>query len=245
MSRLSSFFISAFMLVAMATCHGGCTAAASSALVYKVREATQPAQHTPLVVLLHGLGSNEDDLLSLEPGLPSHALVVSVRAPFGWGDGYAWYAVSTKDGKRVANTEQLQSSLALLVELLDELAAKYAYDKEQVYFMGFSQGAIMSYAMALQHPTRVHGIAAWSGRIDASCLTNRASEKEIQQVHFFISHGTADGMIGIDEARKANEELLKIGVKPEYHEYPAAHTITPEMAADTYKWLESLVNEHR
>jgi phospholipase/carboxylesterase len=242
MKKIKFYFLFSLLFSALVLSTGCSAQGQSSGLHYVVRE-PQNAQGSPaLVVLLHGLGSNEEDLFSFSTSLPSNALVVSVRAPLTWGNGHAWYEVSLSDGKRVANTTQMQASLQKLVLLLDELQLKYHFNVNETVFMGFSQGAIMSYAMALQHPQLVKGIAAWSGRIDASCLQKLAETDKLKQVSFFIAHGTLDQMIPVEEARQAKQVLVGLGMAPDYHEYEAAHTITSSMFADTMSWLQALLH---
>src|SRR5690348_9397261 len=144
----------------------------------------------PCLVLLHGRGSNEQDLFGLVPELPKQPLVVSVRAPFPfpWG-GWFWYDLSGE--QHVPDPETFSSSMAQLRELLAELPSRYPVDPERLYLLGFSQGALMSGCLTLAQPGRVRATAMLSGYLPLQSPLE-TDEAGVAGKPIFVAHGQYD-----------------------------------------------------
>ena len=98
----------------------------------------------------------------------------------------------------------------------------------------------MSYAVGFQHPKFIAGIAAMSGRLLPQTMTLLSPlPKYFHAPAVFISHGTKDSRIGIEEARTAKKILLQNKIQLSYHEYPAEHTINDVMFQDMLQWLHA------
>lgn len=207
-------------------------------LDFLVRKPKESTTETPLLILLHGVGSNEADLFSFANQLPDNYLVVSARAPYTLGKGsYAWYQLNFSDGKPVINPEQAEQSRDTLIDFIHQLHSNFTFDSTRVYLCGFSQGAIMSYSVALTQPELVKGIALMSGRLLEE-IKPRVSESEaLKKLAVFMSHGTNDPVLSVDYARSAKQFLEAKGIHPEYHEYPDVHTINQNMLVDLIAWL--------
>ncbi|HEV2582865.1 MAG TPA: alpha/beta fold hydrolase, partial [Ktedonobacteraceae bacterium] len=135
-------------------------------LVNLVRQPLPEASNAPLLLLLHGVGSNEHDLFGLAPLLDQRFIVLSLRAPNTLGPGsYAWFEVAFTPQGPVINPEQAEQSRQLLIDFIGQAVATYGANPRQVYLMGFSQGAIMSASVALTRPDLVAGAVLMSGRI--------------------------------------------------------------------------------
>ena len=133
---------------------------------YLVRESRIKTGKAPLLLLLHGVGSNETDLFSFANQLPDQFLVVSARGPYTLEAGrYAWYQVDFSTGKPVIQIEQEERSRRMILQFIEELKERHHIDESAVYLCGFSQGAIMSYSAGLTAPELFKGIAAMSGRL--------------------------------------------------------------------------------
>jgi len=211
-----------------------------SPLYYLVREPKIQTDHPPLILLLHGVGSNEEDLFSFAGQLPDKYLVISARAPLSVGkDSYAWYQLDFANGKPVINHEQEEASKTFIIQFISYLKKIYSFDIQQVYLCGFSQGAIMSYAVGLTHPELIQGIAAMSGRILDEVKPLTASNEKLKHLSIFISHGTDDGVLTVQYAHEAAVFLKLLNLNPFYHEYPAGHTITGQMFRDLVNWLNT------
>src|SRR4029453_7866501 len=121
----------------------------------------------PLLLMLHGYGSNEDDLFSLAPYLDERFMIVSARAPIMLQPmSYAWFNLGFTPQGIVVNPEEMESSRRTIHKFLCEIVEAYDCDTKAVYLMGFSQGAMMSLAVALTYP----GSAAAGGGVRGGVL---------------------------------------------------------------------------
>jgi len=208
-------------------------------LVQKPREVA--AVEPPLLLLLHGIGSNEHDLFSMRPHLDPRFLVVSVRAPIEiMASGYAWFNIEfTGEGAIVPDLDQAEASRQLLVQFIDELAEAYAIDRRSVYLMGFSQGAMMSLSVALTRPDKVARVVAMSGRLPEQAVSKAESLEEIRKLEIFVSHGIYDDLLPIGNGRACRDRLQELGVPLTYREYPMGHEVRAEALRDITAWLTS------
>jgi len=210
-------------------------------LYYLVREPKIKLDKNPLILLLHGYGSNEQDLFSFASELPEEYFVVSARAPYDLQYGsYAWYAINfDADENKFSDHEQAKTSRDLIAGFIDELIANYPIDKENVTLIGFSQGTILSYAVGLSYPEKVQRIVALSGYVNEEIIKNNFQENDFSNLKMFISHGKVDQVIPVDWAKKAPGILEKLGIKTVYKEYPVGHGVAPQNFFDLKNWLES------
>src|SRR4051794_29908703 len=127
---------------------------------------TVPGERPPALILLHGVRSNEHDLLGLAPALDDRFFVISARAPLTLGPGqYGWYHLElTRTGYIVDEKEAVQGRDAVL-GFADQARSKYPVDPERVFLMGFSQGCIMSIGSVLARPRAFAGAVGMSGRL--------------------------------------------------------------------------------
>jgi phospholipase/carboxylesterase len=209
-----------------------------AALHYVERAAaSEPAG---LLVLHHGRGTGETDLLGLADSLdPERRLrVVSARGPLQLpgSPGYHWYLVP-----RVGHPdrETFEAARAALAELHDELWEETGVGPERTVLGGFSMGTVMSYAMGLgaERPA-VAGILAFSGFVPSvegwgPSLADRTGTGA------FIAHGSADPVIGVDFARAARELLEGGGLAVDYREAEFGHWIEPAHVAEAADWLSA------
>ncbi|MEO5570386.1 MAG: dienelactone hydrolase family protein [Bacteroidia bacterium] len=233
--KLISATILFFMLTIPSTKAGDTT----SVLHYLVKEPKIQSAHPPTIILLHGVGSNEEDLFSFANHLPEKYLVISARAPIGLGgNSYAWYHLDFSTGKPVFNFEEEESSRATLIKFISQVKEKYSADANEIYLCGFSQGAIMSYSIALTRPDLVKGIAVMSGRLLEEIKPFITSKDKLQKLKVFISHGTKDNVLPVQNAREAAAFLKTLNINFSYKEYPEEHTISNEMFSDLLQWLK-------
>ena len=168
------------------------------ALTHLVRRPTQGDAAPPLLILLHGIGSNEDDLFGLAPYLDARFLIVSTRAPnpYGWG-GYAWFEIEWLPDRIVIDREQAAASRELLIRFIGEAAAAYGADPARVYLLGFSQGAMMASWIALSRPDLVAGAVLMSGRTPEELRDQIAAPEQLAGKPFLVVHGTQDQTLPI------------------------------------------------
>jgi phospholipase/carboxylesterase len=214
-------------------------------LIHLVREPVEKSpEGPPLLLLLHGLGSNEHDLFSLTPFLDKRFFVVSVRAPLAlFPGGYGWFQIDFTPQGTYMHADQAEQSRLLLVAFLDALLEKYEVDSERVYLAGFSQGAMMSLHVALTHPEKVAGVVAMSGRVLPEVLPHMASPEALQDLPIFISHGIYDEVLPIQNGRATQEILATLPVALTYKEYNMAHEISTQSRVDVTRWLKNQLDQ--
>lgn len=208
-------------------------------LEYKIREPKIKLDNNPLLILIHGYGSNEEDLFSFAPELPEEYYIVSVRAPYTLQYGsYAWYAINfDADQNKFSDNEQAKTSRDLIAKFITELQANYPIDAKHVTLIGFSQGAILSYAVALSYPEKVQRVVAMSGYINSEILEENYLKNSFSNLKIFTSHGTVDQVIPVEWGRKAKPFLENLGINITYKEYPIGHGVSPQNFHDLKNWL--------
>lgn len=212
-------------------------------LVHRVRPpqtARAAGEPLPLLLLLHGIGSNEDDLYGLAPYLDERFLIVSARAPLPMGPmAYGWFNIEYTPQGLSADLAQAEQSYQLLLRFIDEVVEKYGIGQSGVYLMGFSQGAMMSLSVALTQPGKVAGVVALSGRLPTSALEHLAALEDLAGLPVFLAHGTDDFVIPINFAREAREVLTQLPIELTYREYRMAHQVSMESLRDVCAWLSA------
>lgn len=209
-------------------------------LEYLIKEPKIKLNKNPLLLLLHGYGSNEADLFSFASELPEEYYIISARAPYDLQYGsYAWYAINfDADQNKFSDNEQAIKSRDLVVHFIEELIANYAIDTNKVTLLGFSQGTVLSYAVALSHPDKIQKVVALSGYVSEPILEKDYLKNDLSKLKIFASHGTVDQVIPVEWARKSKPFLEKLGVNLTYKEYPIGHGVSPQNFYDLKKWLE-------
>ena len=208
-------------------------------LQYIVREPKNKTQNPPLLILLHGYGSNKEDLFSFAEELPDELLIISAQAPYEMGyGGYAWYAINFDDVKgKFSDLKQAKTSLDIVAIFIDEIKQKYKTDPDKTFLLGFSQGAILSYSLSFFYPNKVQNIIALSGYINTELLPKEIS-KEIQ-TSYYCSHGSVDQVLPIEWARKSKPFLDNLGLQNVYSEYPVGHGVAPQNFYSFKTWIEA------
>jgi len=200
----------------------------------------RPADTGPegLLVLHHGRGTDERDLLGLADMLdPARRLrVVTPRAPLTLpgSPGYHWYLVP-----RVGHPDHdsFDAARAALAELHDRLWEETGVGPGQTVLGGFSMGSVMSYAMGLgDDRPAVAGILAFSGFLPPVEDWEPSFEGR-EATRAFVAHGRRDPIIGVEFARRAREQLEAGGLAVEYRESDLGHQIDPSHLVDATAWL--------
>jgi phospholipase/carboxylesterase len=192
----------------------------------------------PVVVLLHGRGSNEQDLMGLRQGLPRGAIVVTPRAPFsgatwGYGGGWAWYQFL---GGTNPEPKSFEASVAAVKELIDALPELLPVKPGPVIVGGFSQGGTTALGYALMNPEAVDGVLMFSGFLP-SHPDVRATPETVAGKRFFWGHGTQDPMIPYANGIAGRAALAAAGADLTVGDYQIGHTISPNELRDAGNWL--------
>jgi phospholipase/carboxylesterase len=190
--------------------------------------ATDPS--APLVVLLHGRGSNEHEILSLAPHLPDAVAYAAVRAPIAEGGGFAWFA-NRGIGRPVADS--LAATIKWFRGWLDDVAPV----GRPVILVGFSGGAAFAGGLVLAAPTRFAGAAILYGTLpfDAGVPVTAA---RLAGVPVFLAHGEADTVIPRELLDRTWSYLLTDSAAPAYaRRDPGGHGITAQTVAELGGWI--------
>ena len=208
-------------------------------LEYLIRKPADNNAQPPLLIMLHGYGSNEQDLFSFAQELPSELLIISVRAPLSLGFGsYAWYSINFEaDRDNFSNLEEANTALKSIDDFIDGLLDKYKPDPNRIFLMGFSQGTILSLAYALNHPGKIQHVIALSGYVNQKLIKMPLEASTYRDLDVFASHGSVDQVIPVEWARRTPEFLDKLKIEHEYKEYPVGHGVAPQNFFDLLSWI--------
>jgi phospholipase/carboxylesterase len=209
-------------------------------LEYQVREPKIIVDKNPLLLLLHGYGSNDSDLFSFASELPDEYYVISARAPYDLQYGsYAWYAINfDADQNKFSDHDQAILSRDLVVKFIEELKIKFPIDSSNITLIGFSQGSILSYSIALSYPNIVQRVGALSGYLNLDINSENYQNNDFSNLKIFASHGTVDQVIPVEWARKTDPILKSLGINSTYKEYPIGHGVSPQNFFDLKDWLQ-------
>lgn len=193
----------------------------------------------PVLFMFHGYGSNEEDLFSFASELPEELCVISVRAPYALQPfGFAWYAINfdAEQGKW-SDDDQARSSREKILNFIDEACKTYHLDTDNISLLGFSQGTILSYAVALSYPERIKNVVALSGYINQNILAKGYEKKKFEHLKIYASHGQVDQVIPPEWAQKVPGFLENLGIEHMYEEFPVGHGVSPQNFHSFRKWL--------
>jgi phospholipase/carboxylesterase len=188
----------------------------------------------PGLLLLHGRGADEWDLLGLAEALDPRLLIVSARAlyPMEGLGGYHWYEF-LDIGTPEPDTHML--ARARLFAFAGELVAAYGIDPARLYALGFSQGAVMVGGLLLETPPALAGAVLLSGYMPPGAWLRGATVPRDCPV--LVAHGARDPLVPVALGRRAADRLRALGADVTYREYPIVHTISQPEVADIAAWL--------
>lgn len=193
----------------------------------------------PAIIMLHGFGSDENDLFSFANEFPSDYAVFSLKAPIRLEPyGNAWYNIYfNNDQGKFSDDEQAIASRELVAKCIDEIVNKYKVDGNNITLLGFSQGTILSFAVALSYPEKVNNIIGLSGYINVDILKEGYAEKDFSQINIYTSHGSVDQVIPVQWARKTKPFLENLNIDCTYSEFPVGHGVAPQNVLELKNWL--------
>ena len=209
-------------------------------LQYLVREPQNITAETPILFLVHGYGSNEQDLFSFVPTLPEDWLVVSFRAPFNADNGgHAWFDIDFNSAENFVDDVQAEEAVKQVLENILSISNRYGLANNKTHLCGFSQGGIIVYSLALQYPELFSKIACLSTFPEERLLKNMVKDKKkIEHLRFFISHGTDDGVIPIEWAKKGAELLYDLSAYFSFREYMSGHGVNQKNYMDLMEFFK-------
>ncbi len=232
----------------------------ATGLVYRIRRG---ADRGPLVIMLHGLGGDENVMWIFDRAIPARFTVIGPRAPIkidpdtpyaeaqGVEGGFSWLrptpprsSPSEASGLPEPDQVTFTHSLDLLRRFVVEAIKTYVLDRHNVILMGFSQGAAMGYALSLIDPALIAGVIALAGFMPEfehpSTPLRSALDARTPRHGYLIIHGVDDQRVPIHYAHQARDYLQSLGARVEYHAYPAGHKISPQGMRDMTQWLNRI-----
>jgi phospholipase/carboxylesterase len=191
----------------------------------------------PLLVLLHGHGADEKDLLPMVARLDPRLAIASLRAPIQIRQGgYSWLS---------GNTEaELDDARRAVLACIEQVVIGTNADADRVYVAGFSQGAMLALAIALTEPQKIAGAAVMSGRLAAAIRDRHAPVDSMRGFPILVTHGTEDQQIPIRSARDIRQALKPLSVDLEYHEFDIGHSISDQTVSVLDRWLRQRLARH-
>ena len=194
----------------------------------------------PLLVMLHGYGSDEADLLGLADLLDPRLRVLSLRAPIPLDmGGYAWFPLEIAGEGVAGDYEEAERSLAQLAGHLDAVLAEQGHGAGETLVLGFSQGGAMALELLLARPEAVAGVAFLSGLWSKQRMPgDPARRAAVKGKPVLQTHGTGDPLIPLADARATRGLLEELEVDLTWREYPMGHQIDEDCLRDLIVWLE-------
>ena len=212
-------------------------------LIHTIYEPAGAGPH-PAILTLHGRGANAFDLLGLAPYLCGGKFLMicpqgPLESPIGPDAvGYAWYRMSMGGPPDI---QAMLSAREKLERFIDECLKQYPIDGEKLVALGFSQGGVMAYTLALSKPERFAALAALSSWLPVEAFEKIPASETIKSLPTLVHHGSQDPMIEVSRARDSVEKLREWRVPVTYREYDMGHEITPRSLSDLSAWLEEKV----
>ncbi|MRG85942.1 alpha/beta hydrolase [Salinibacillus xinjiangensis] len=207
----------------------------NSQLKYEIRKLShiEPNKKYPALFLMHGIGSNEQDMLSLVDGLEDHFFIFSIRGHLSQPPGYAYFTIK---GFGQPHREVFDEGINKLKCFIDDAVEQYPVDRNFLYLLGFSQGAIVSMTLGLSIGNKIKGIVALSGYIPDFVKEDYAIQP-VDHVSLFISHGKFDNILPYDWGVESYKYFSNLGSHVAFNEYQQGHGISLENKQDFTNWL--------
>jgi len=204
-------------------------------MVYELRRPKNvvPGKKYPALFVMHGIGSNEHNMLSLVNGLEEFFYIFSVRGHLSQGPGFAYFTIQSY-GK--PHREIFDNGIDKLTHFIDYASETYPLDSNYLYLLGFSQGAIVSMTLALTLSNKIKGVVALSGYIPLF-VKEEYNINPGKNLSVFISHGEFDQVLPFEWGKENVEYFTKLAIPVTFHTYPEGHSVTEKNLQDLQTWL--------
>ncbi|MGJ9385467.1 alpha/beta hydrolase [Salipaludibacillus sp. CF4.18] len=204
-------------------------------MIYELRRPKHiiPGKKYPALFVMHGMGSNEQDMLTLVNGLEDSFFIFSVRGHLSQGPGFSYFTI---EGYGRPHREVFEDAIKKLANFIDEATINYQIDTDQLYLLGFSQGAIVSMTLALTLGNKIKGVVALSGYIPQFVKEEYMSNPG-DHLSVFISHGEYDQVLPYEWGKANGEYFTKLGVPVTSKSYPEGHTVSEKNLQDFESWI--------
>jgi predicted esterase/catechol 2,3-dioxygenase-like lactoylglutathione lyase family enzyme len=206
---------------------------------YRIRRPKARLRKPPLLVLLHGIGATEADFLKMVNGYDDRFLILSFTSPFHQSaGGSAWFNMERVGGTAFVNAVQAEFSRKELLKTVAEAVQAFKVDPGQVYWMGFSEGAVIALSVLLTAPEQVAGVVAITGQILPETRSMMAPVEKLKGKPVLLLHGLQDPVYPISVGRAASVLLASLPIALEYHIIAGMeHILTQECLDRARQWL--------
>ena len=205
----------------------------------KLRTVELPPQQPGLartLVLLHGFGADEHDLLPVGHELDPRLRVVSLQAPIALDfGGRAWFNLQQTPQGFAFDPAEVAEAARLALEAVEEIARR----SPRPLLCGFSQGAGMALSVALARPDLTSGVLALSSVPPRG--QQPAEPGALRGLQAFVAHGLHDPLIPVEVGRATRDLLRQLGADVTYREYPMGHMVIPAEISDARTWLSAML----
>lgn len=198
-----------------------------------------PTKKYPAIFLLHGMGSNEDDLPQLVQDFQDQCHIISLRGPFAQKPGFAFFTIQEVGKPDRAIFDKV---LIALQRFILEAIEEFQIDPHKVFVLGFSQGAVLAQSLAFVMGNLITGIVALSG-YTPKFVTEEYAIRTVNHLHAFISHGDYDYVIPSQWGMESKELFEQFGATVTFKQYPDGHGVTPENWRDLGMFLAQQLQE--
>lgn len=208
----------------------------NSPMIYELRRPAQiePDKTYPALFVLHGIGSNEQNMLTLVDGLEEQFYIFSIRGHLPQPPGYSYFTIQ---GYGKPHRDVFDQGVKQLTSFIDYACEKYPLDINRLFLLGFSQGAILSMTLGLTMGNRIKGIVALSGYIPAF-VKEEYNLELVDQQSLFISHGNMDQVLPYEWGIANDEFFRELGANVTFKTYQEGHTVSLRNQQDFIKWLQ-------
>ncbi len=207
-----------------------------------LRPASQSESCKGTLVLLHGYGADENDLMGLAPYFDENLQIISIRGPGStvYG-GASWFDIDMlPDGSLKFNSEQALSSTALVIDTILDLQSQKIINNGKVVIGGFSQGASISNLVTLTNPNLIKALLSMSGRLTEDALELLKDSQALLNLPVFAGHGINDTVIPIEFGRQIVAFWKTLPVILQDFEYPMGHEISQSELNHIQNWLDTV-----
>lgn len=207
------------------------------------RPAVDESSSKGTLILLHGYGADEYDLMGLASYFDPDLQILSIRGPGStmYG-GASWFDIDMlPDGSLKFNLDQALESTSNLIQLIPELKAQGLISESKIILAGFSQGATISNLITLMKPGLIRALLIMSGRLDERASELIQDQKLLSEMPVFAGHGVNDNVIPIEFGRQIVAFWEKQPVVLEHHEYPMGHEICQDELLHIQSWMEKVL----
>ena len=207
---------------------------------YLIKNYPLEKKNGKILIMLHGYGSNYNDLISLSDFFGDDYLYISIQANLSLDiNSYCWWSLHfDKDHTLKSDFDQAKYSVKNLNKFIQkEIITKYNFNNKNIVLLGFSQGAMLAYALSLNFYDIYKKVVGLSGKIQEEII-KPASNDKYKDHKFYCSHGIFDQTIPITYARKASDWFEKNKINHQFHEFDSQHNLCMENIEAVKNWLK-------